>query len=315
MKSSDKKAKLWANGFPSWLFLVLAIVCATGMWYVVSIRERIEAQLEVNIDYYGIPPNLVVTDGLINKVTVRLRGAETLLRSIPKHRLNWAIDLSSIKKGVTFVPLTNEDVSPALRRYEIVDIQPPRIVITADNMVERSVPVRAIVDSPLAGTALTIENQSISPSTVVVRGPESVVADLTHALVRIPLDPKSAGTTVQQTLPLDTPGLVTAMPSSVRVRYTITSGRTVLSRICKLHLPGDANHSYKIEPSELSILIEVPEALAQSSSYLKKLEANIVPPPLEPGESRQVRVHFRLPEGMTILGQPLEEVTVTRQKK
>lgn len=80
------------------------VLAAVGMWYVVSVRDRLEAQVEVNIDYYGIPPNLVVTDGLISKITVRLRGPETLLRSIPQQRLTQAVDLSDIKKGVTVVP-------------------------------------------------------------------------------------------------------------------------------------------------------------------------------------------------------------------
>lgn len=64
--------------------LLISIIAATGMWYVVSVRDRIEAQFDVFIDYYGIPQNLMVTDGLIKKISIRLKGPETLLRSIPK---------------------------------------------------------------------------------------------------------------------------------------------------------------------------------------------------------------------------------------
>lgn len=312
MKSSKKDG---LKRRPSWLGLVVAISVAIIMWYSVSIRDRIEAQVEVSINYYDIPPNLVVTNGLVSKITVRIKGPEALLRSMPRERLTEAISLASIKKGVTIVPLPSEIISPALRAFEIIDIQPPRIVITADTVMERSVPVRTIVDSPLRGGALTVENVSVSPATVILRGPEEVVSAISNVPLTIPLDPKAAGTTVQQTMPLDTPSLVTSSPSSVRVRYTITSGRAVLSRHCKIAVAHDSTHNYSIEPKEVNLLVEVPEALAKSTSYLNGLEVSAVPPPMEIGESRKVKVRVRLPEGMTLLNSSNEEATVTRIKK
>ena len=93
---------------PHLLSLAVAIITAVGMWYVVSVRDRLEAQLEVSIDYNGVPPNLVITDGLISKVHVRMRGPELLLRAITQQTLTQAINLSGIKKGTTVVPLSGE---------------------------------------------------------------------------------------------------------------------------------------------------------------------------------------------------------------
>ena len=296
------------------LAMLLAVLLASAMWYTVSVRDRLEAQVEVNIDYYGIPPNLVVTDGLVSKITVRLRGPETLLRSIPRQRLNEAINLSDIKKGVTIVPLAGDELGPAFRAFEVVDIQPPRIVVKADTLLERSVPVRTNVDSPLRGGALTVENVSVSPATVILRGPESVVSTISNVPLTIMLDPKAAGTTVQQSITLDTPSLVTASPPSVRVRYTITSGRTVVSRRCRITVETDAQHHYTVSPHELTVLVEVPEALAKSASYLQQLEVSVLPPPMEIDESMKVKPKFRLPEGMTLLNPATDDVTVTRTK-
>lgn len=298
-----------------WFCLFLAVIVAIGMWYFVSVRERIEAQIEIGIDYFGVPPDLVVTSGLVNKITVRLRGPEALLRSILRQRLNYAIDLSFIKKGVTIVPLPGSDISPALRAFEVVDIQPPRIVVTADNLIERTVPVSTIVDSPLGGGALTVENISVSPATVILRGPEAVISTISSVPLTIPLDSRAAGTTIQQTMALDTPSLVTATPSSVRVRYTITSGRTVISRRCPITIAEDSTHHYSIAPKELNVLVEVPEALAKSQNYLKRLEISVAPPPLDPGEAKKTRVRFKMPDGMTLLNPINEEVTVTRLKQ
>ncbi|MGE9984417.1 CdaR family protein [Desulfovibrio sp. SGI.169] len=313
MKSSEDSGAL--RRAPHLLSLLVAVLAAVAMWYVVSVRDRLEAQVEVNIDYYGIPPNLVVTDGLISKITVRLRGPETLLRSITQQRLTQAVDLSDIKKGVTNVPLGGDNLGPNFRAFELVDIQPPRIVVRADTLLERSVPLRAIVDSPLRGGALTVENVSVSPATVVLRGPEDVLSDITSVPLTIMLDPKAAGATVHQTITLDTPSLVTANPSSVRVQYTITSGRTVVSRRCRVELAGENRRQYTVEPEEVTVLVEVPEALATSARYLGQLEVSVTPPSLEPGQSKQTELRFRLPEGMTLLNPAIEEVTVFRKKK
>lgn len=300
---------------PNWLFAILSIIAATAMWYLVSVRDRIEAQVEINIDYYGIPQNLIVTNGLVSKIVVRLRGPETLMRSVLRQNINEAIDLSYIKKGVTIVPLPASDISPTLRAFEVVDIQPPRIVVTADNLIERSVPIKTVIDSPLKGGALTVENISVSPATVILRGPEGSISKISNVPLTIHIDPKGAGATEEQTMALDTPSLITSSPSSVRVRYTITSGRTVVSRNCHIVVAEDSTHHYTLQPKGINTLVEVPEALAKASSYLDKLEARVVPPPLEPGESKKARVQFRLPDGMTLLNPTSMEVTITRLKK
>lgn len=313
--STSKTSTAGKKPVIDWFCLLLAVAVAIGMWYFVSVRDRIEAQIEISIDYFGVPPDLVVTSGLVSKLTVRLRGPEALLRSILRQRINYAIDLSFIKKGVTIVPLPGSDISPALRAFEVVDIQPPRIVVTADNLIERTVPVNTIVDSPLGGGALTVENISVSPATVILRGPEEVVSTISSVPLTIPLDSKAAGTTIQQTMALDTPSLVTASPSSVRVRYTITSGRTVISQRCPITIAEDSTHHYNISPKELNVLVEVPEALAKSQDYLEGLEISVAPPPLDPGETKKAKAKFKLPDGMTLLNSSAEEVSVTRLKQ
>lgn len=312
MKSSSGKNTLKPG--INWLMLLLAVFVAAVMWYFVTVRDRIEGQVEVSINYTDIPPNLVVTSGLVNKITVRLKGPEALLRNLPSERLIQSVSLAQIKKGVTFVPLPSQDLSPSLRAFEVVDVQPPRLVVTADTVMERSVPVHLIPDSPLRGGALTVENLSVSPATVILRGPEDVISGISNVPLTITLDPKAAGTTVQKPLPLDTPSLVTATPASVMVRYTITSGREVLSRHCKIKVAHDATHHYTLEPKETNALVEVPEALAKSSSYLNGLEASVVPPPMDAGGSAKVKIKFTLPEGMTLLNSSVQEVTVKRIK-
>lgn len=309
MKSSDLYCRA-----PHLLSIFLALGIAVGMWYMVSVRDRLEAQIEVNLDYHGIPTNLVITDGLINKAVVRLRGPETLLRSATQSKIIQSVDLSSIKKGTTVVPLAVENLGARFRAFDLVDVQPPRIVIKADNLMERSIPVREVVESPLRGGALTVGDITVSPATVTLRGPETLISPLSFIPLTIRLDPKDAGNTVQQNITLDTPGMVTATPPSVKVQYTITSGRTVVSRRCKVDVQGGRGRRYSIDPPEVTVMVEVPEALAKNGRYLGEMDVSLVAPELSPGESTTAPLHFKLPEGMTLLKPTTEEVTISRKK-
>lgn len=295
--------------------MFVAIAASAVMWYVISVRDRIEGQVEVNITYTDIPPNLIVTHGLVNKITVRLKGPEALLRSLPHERITENISLATIKKGVWPVPIPSQHLSPALRAFEIIDVDPPRIVVTADTLEVKSVPVRTEFVSPLKGVELSVENWSVSPATVVLRGPESVVSHKNDIPLTITLDPDAVGTTVQQTLTLDTQSFVTATPASVRVRYTIASGKETISRRCSVHVFQDATHRYSVDPKEIELKVEAPQALAKSSSYLAGLKASATPPAMEPGESKKVKVEIKLPDDMTLISASPEEVKITRLKK
>ena len=74
-------------------------------------------------------------------------------------------------------------------------------------------------------------------------------------------------------------------------------------------------HAYTVSPDEIAVLVEVPEALAKNSRYLGEMEVSLITPEIQPGESVKTPLHFKLPEGMTLLNPVTEEVTVTRKKK
>jgi YbbR domain-containing protein len=296
------------------LSLVVAILTALCIWYVVSVRERRETQMDIVLDYHGIPTGLVVTEGLAHKVAVRLRGSETLLNTFSQQRLVRSVDLSHIRKGVTTVPLTTEILGQdVVQTFDVMDIQPTRIVVKADRLVERSVPLRYALDSPLRGDALTVGDVEIIPSTVVLRGPEKVISGISSLSVNMPLDPTTAGTRIRTNVVLDTPDLVTALPSSVQVQYTITSGRMTLTRQCKINLVTENNKLYDMTPTEIPILVEVPEAMSKNSRYLSQLEVVAVPPALAPGQKGKALLRFRLPDGMTVVNNSQEDVIITRK--
>ncbi len=292
--------------------ILISVCIATAMWYMVSVRDRIEMQIDVNMDYIGIPKNLIVTDGLIKKITVRIRGPEALLRNVNSPHLSHQINLSHIKKGVSIVPLTAEKLSGYYRAFDVLDVQPPRIVVKADLIVERMVPVQPQLKSSLRKGAVTVSDVSVTPSSVTVRGPESVVADITSLRLPIDIDARASGSAVEQTLPLDSPSLVTLTPNNVRVNYTVTSKRVSVDHRYTVEVSSDTPDDFVVTPERVTLAVEVPENLANNKGYLNGLRLSVIPPvDLNEGDSVELPVHYRTPDGMVVLKPLLETVRVS----
>lgn len=307
------KEKAKENFWENTKNISISVVVAIAMWYIVSVQDRIEAQVEINVDYMQIPPNLIVTKGLISKLTVRLKGPEKLIRAIPRDNFVHTVNLSSIKKGVNKVPISTEVLGPSFRAYDIVDIDPPSIEVSADNLVERSVPIKQVLDSPLLGKALTVTGVNVHPGTVIVRGPETVISEMRDLPLVISLDPREEGTSEPKTLVLDTPSLVSATPPSVRVSYTVTSSRDTVSRFFPVEIDNGNSGEYEISPKDLYLVVEVPFALVNNQEYLDELKITVVPHDMEPNQTVKLKPNIKLGAGMVILNRKaIPEISVTK---
>lgn len=302
---------------PNFLILCLAVGSAIAMWYTVTMHERQETQVEVPLNYYGIPHDLMVTEGLAGKLTVRVRGPAKLLRAMEKQNLTRTIDLSGIKQGENIVPLGNVELGPETRTFEIVDIQPPRITVHADKIMEKSVKVVVRLANPVRGGAISYEKAVADPATVVLKGPESRISKISSIPLYVPIDPEKEGPRVEKTITLDTDSFITSSPPAVKVSYTITSGRAVQQRRYPIQILDNGSHKFEVNPKNVSLMVEVPDNLARDASYLSSLKVTVVPPPLKEGESVETPLRFEPPEGMTVLkGRDADiKVTLTRIKK
>ena len=88
----------WQTAFS----VLLSLVIATGLWYLVVGRDHVETQVELRVEYRGLPSNLVIGDGMVNQLSVRLRGSAELLRNLHSRDLVYTVDhgrLNGIKSA------------------------------------------------------------------------------------------------------------------------------------------------------------------------------------------------------------------------
>lgn len=294
--------------------LLSAFLLSLGLWYFINVQGFLETQIEVNIDYTGTPTNLVVTDGLVHKATLRLRGPEALIRAAAnEHPVN-TVNLSGIKRGETVVPLVPEEIPRVYRAFEVVDLQPRQIVVKAENLIDRAVPVHLVLNSSLRGNAITVKDGTVNPAFVNLRGPESVVKGLSRISVPVTIDPTAKGEVLLRNITLNPPRLVTAQPQTVEVSYTITSDRSPVSRKYRVELSSSSSKDYEISPSEITLWVDIPDALANNTKYFEQVKITAIPPNLDPGESDMAKINYSLPEGMVFLDMNVDEVRITRKK-
>lgn len=293
--------------------LLVSGLLAVLMWYIVCVSDVVEVQVELRLDYFGIPANLIITDGLVNKTIVRVRGPQTLLRSDSARYVTKSVDLSSLKPGRNTVPLLKESLRESFRAFEVVEANPRQLVIQTEPVLERVLPVVPETYTPLRRGAVEVKECKISPAVVAVRGPESIVSGMTEVTLPVRVDVQSAGHAEYKDVPLPLPQLVTARPSAVTVEYTITSSRATISRDYPVRLEAVNKEEYTLSPENLPVLVELPESLLKSPSYLRKLDVYVLPPPLEPGQSVETVVRYRPPEGMVIQSPSVRTVRVSRR--
>ncbi len=287
---------------------------AVGIWYVVVIGDQVDIQLEVNVEYKNVPNDLIITEGLVNSIEVRLRGPEALMRDIPASSRVHVVDLSALHKGrnvIPFIFLRNK----TLRAFDVQDITPSRLIIMADTVQERNVNVKAQIVSSIPTSNFKIENVIVEPNNVLLRGPNNTVQNINNIPLKVRMDPKVKPGTYTQVEPLDiAQAYVIARPNSVSVTYTVLSERKSLDFTKQIHIESHQPHNYVVEPKNLPIQVEVPESLIYNSSYLSGIRLSVTPPLLEIDESTLVPLNVTLPEGMTLVESLPKVVTIKRQR-
>ena len=165
--------------FARWGLRLLALSLSLVLWFFISFERREvpgERELEVPVTY-SLPQDLVRLDQ-VKTVTVRLRGDASVVRNLTPFMVDVLVQIPDAKAGSTVVELAETNLSmPA--GLTLVSFDPPRLVLELDREVSRLLPVEAqLTGEPAAGAVW--EAPRISPNRVLVRGPESLLRELSY---------------------------------------------------------------------------------------------------------------------------------------
>ncbi|MBQ7584898.1 MAG: hypothetical protein IJU40_01445 [Desulfovibrionaceae bacterium] len=304
------------------IVFMLAVLIATTLWYIVVYHDTADFEIEIILNYRGLPPKLFVTSGMVYRVRERIRGPRMLRKALPE-TVDLPIDISGLKVGdaepsnvFSVVDEQRKLLSSTLRRaFKIIYIEPAVIRLTAEYIDRINMPVNLnfVGDSKIV-------IRKISHQSVALHGPASEIKKLERMSVfpiNVNVDFSEVGKNViNKDVPviippeLDCPH-VTPEPSSIKVEYIVKGERLEVVGIYPVTLSVADSTMYKVTPNIVQLKMTIPSNKKNDTNYLNKLKVTALPPDLKIGESKSVPLNFTPPDGLEVVNEQ-QSVIITR---
>jgi YbbR domain-containing protein len=180
----------------------LAVALVLFLFYrIVNLEERF-FNVPLSIE---VPENFTVSGNYPRSVRITLRGREEEIFHILEEDIVASADLSGYaNEGEYKVPVEIEKKNTALREESIeVTVEPSEVAVALDRTMKKSLDVLPSV-SGYPANGYELSQYFITPSTVELKGPASIVGELERVLTEeINVDGKTETFTVRIPLDLD----------------------------------------------------------------------------------------------------------------
>ncbi|OHE58820.1 MAG: hypothetical protein A2Z47_10140 [Thermodesulfovibrio sp. RBG_19FT_COMBO_42_12] len=191
------------NAFLKFASLFFAII----LWFYItpiSMRDTIEVNYVLPLELKNIPEEMMVIGRFEDRINVRLRGRQNVLRDIDPTQLSVSLDLSKVKAGGRFYTIDNSNINiPPGTNMDVIRIEPKKIKIDVVNSLRKDVKVQInIKGRPERGYKLS--RISINPPQVTVEGSEYEVQSLS-VLKGPDIDLTGKKTSFSREIKIDTP--------------------------------------------------------------------------------------------------------------
>ena len=294
-----------------WKEFIVAFFMAAVLWYGVSGSEKIESQVEVRVDYRGLPNGLVVRNGLVSKVTVRVRASAGMLRSLTGRDYAFFMDLSEVHKGENILAV-NLAYLPFRSGVEVIEVTPSRVFLDVDTIDRKTLPLEPQITAELPEDY--VAHASFDPREVTVTGPSTLLAGMESILVHVPVEKPDVIGETQFTRLLPLPDGMDASPPEARVTLNIGVNRKQAKVTRTVHVEAPPGMGRFIRPDKVTVTVAVPESLAAKAASNKEINAFVQLTRHDLG-SYTLPVQVSLPKGAELVDVSPARVTVTLEQK
>jgi YbbR domain-containing protein len=184
-------------------FKLLSLAIAISLWFFVTYRGQSETTVEAQLEFKNIPQGLEILKQNIKKVTINIRGHESILTALKPSDVRVVVDLSNGKSGESTYYFDTNDVK-SIKNIKILRIDPSSVRVTLDELMSRQVQVKPyIIGQPAKG--FEIKKITVNPPTVPVEGAATEITRLL-TLRTEPLDVTGLDADISQTVRVDANG-------------------------------------------------------------------------------------------------------------
>ncbi len=293
-----------------WPYALIAFCLAVTLWYTVTVRDKVESWVDVQVQFRDAPSNLVITEGLINKVSVRVRAARGLSRSLVGREAAMVVSLASITRGSNAIAI-QRDMLPFTSAYEVVEVSPSRILIVADTKASRQIPLESAFEGKLASD-LFVKSMQLEPHDVTVSGAETLVSGISRIRIPIHLEPDMRHGMNSLSVAVPAPANVEVTPPQVEIRLDIGVRTKEVKVVCQVVPAGPkGDRAPSFVPGKVTVVAKVPESLAKNQEVLGGITASVTVPADIGEDARKLPVTVALPKNSDLVSVTPAEVAVS----
>jgi len=234
---------------------LLSIFLASLVWLFVMGEEHSERSYSVPVQISRLAEGLVLLNEEDYVVEVRVSGPRGILNSLSDDGFAATLDLAPYGKGEVDVPIPKEAIR-APKGVSITRIRPATIRVHLDSVVEKEIPLKAVVHGqPAAG--YEVGAVKLEPPSLRLTGPESLLAQITE-IPTTPID--VTGLTGDATLPLQVDfqrHLVSWPPRPLLAQVVVVPRMVTRSLPVEAEVTGKLRDGYEVTKVEVT-----PEAVS-----------------------------------------------------
>ena len=298
----------------NWQTVLLSIALAVFTWFLVTGREVVETWVDMPVVMTNPPEGLIIEDGLVDKIQVRLRGPKGLVGNLASQNLTYPFDVGKLKIGEQVMEIETSRI-PLSSTYEIIEVKPNRLKLLVDRRVSKKISIEAAWAGDI-NPDFTLKEVAASPDTVNIRGPETLIRKITKTRVVMEEDfPEDVPGSWAEDVPLELPEEVEASPAQVRVEALF--GPKTRQIWVKVPLDVAPPDGYRVSVSQdyVRLQIDGPVFLFRDDEFRKGVSASLLLPSSVKSGKLDLEYEVVLPEGCRLEKKNPETVTITLKKK
>lgn len=160
------------------LKLISLFFAATLWFYVTPIapKDTLEVNYVLPLELKNIPPNMMTVGKIEERIGVRLKGGQGVIRDINPDKLSVNLDLSNASEGVRFYNLDPGNINVP-SSIDVVRIEPRTIKIDMVRLKRKDVDVKVnLTGNPASG--YRVKRIYVNPPVITIEGPEAEVNNI-----------------------------------------------------------------------------------------------------------------------------------------
>lgn len=247
---------------------VLALLITAVLW--LSVASRPVSQIALNsvpIEFHNWPESPILTVSKFDTLNARvyLEGPRDVIESMRGAQFTITADMTGVEPGVRLIPL-NIDAKSLPANVRVRDIDPRKIRVTVERVVEREVPIIPRFEGKPPAN-FEVVDWHIDPETVKIGGAESQVRDITEVSTEtVSLTDRAAAFTDLVAIDIGSPNLSLSDSNVGKVTLFVNIGEIRKERVIA-NVPVtvlDAPPRIRAVPATVSVAVYGPRSVVDS---------------------------------------------------